>query len=410
MRMYKRFLEKWILLGFLIVFSFFMSLKTSFVSFRLLFWVLLTSTSLGFLWLFFGYITSGLSLERRAIKRIDEDEFLEITLTIRHRGIFPLFDLTLQDEAACTFPEEKEQIIMLERLDAGSSKDLSYLCFCYRRGRYEIGPVTVYFFDPLGLFYLRKTYPLFSELYVYPRRFTIRKFPSLNKGPSPWFNIETCRVSGDDDEVYGVREYRRGDPLKRVHWMATARKRQLIVKEFQRQSFFRATILFDLEKEQNVGLGKECVAEYMIKIVASIATYLTKMGVSLEIVAHAGELVHIPFNRGGDHLESILKFLTIAQAESMISLGELYESCEPFLSQDSSLIVIMTDRDKAALPQMFSMGGKNVALVPVVLLASTFMQNEKVRMSSRDYDLGISDSARLNPIYIACGDTMEDKF
>ena len=121
-----------------------------------------------------------------------------------------------------------------------------------------------------------------------------------------------------------MREYRRGDPLKKIHWMVSARKNQLIVKEFQRQSFFRATIMFNLEKDDNVGEGKESVGEYTIKIVASIAKYLIDLGVSIEVISHAGEVVHIPFNKGQEHLEEILKFLTIAQTESRISLSELF--------------------------------------------------------------------------------------
>ncbi len=251
---------------------------------------------------------------------------------------------------------------------------------------------------------------MYSEVYVYPRTFNIRKFPALNKGTSPWLGVETSRVSGDDDEFYGVREYKRGDPLKKIHWMVSARKNQLIVKEFQRQSFFRATIMFNLEKEDNLGEGKESVGEYTIKIVASIAKYLINLGVSIEVISHAGEVVHIPFNKGQDHLEEILKFLTIAQAESRITLAELFATFQRNILEDSSLIVVMTDKNKTFLPAMLSLGVRNVSLVPVVLKSSTFLKNYSAQMGADDYGIDISKNISLNPIYIACKDNLEEKF
>jgi uncharacterized protein (DUF58 family) len=322
--MYKKFLRKWILFLVLLAFSLFMSLKTSFVVFCFFFWILLSILLISFTWLSLVYFSKRLYLERKITLRIEEDDTLEVVLNIKNKGFLPVFDVVIEDYLSCANAQEKEKFIMLDFIKPDSANKLAYYCFCPQRGRYEIGPLTAYFFDPLGLFYFKQTYPVYSELYVYPRTFNIRKFPALNKGTSPWLGVETSRVSGDDDEFYGVREYKRGDPLKKIHWMVSARKNQLIVKEFQRQSFFRATILFNLEKEDNLGEGKESVGEYTIKIVASIAKYLINLGVSIEIISHVGEVVHIPFNKGADHLEEILKFLTIAQSESRITLLELF--------------------------------------------------------------------------------------
>ena len=349
-------------------------------------------------------------MERKITLKIEEDDTLEITLGIKNKSFLPIFDVVLEDYLSCAYIQERKNFIMLDLLMPDSASKLAYRCLCPQRGRYEIGPLVAYFFDPLGLFYFKQVYPVYSEVYVYPRTFKIHKFPALNKGSSPFLGVETSRVSGDDDDFYGVREYKRGDPLKKIHWMVSARKNQLIVKEFQRQSFFRATIMFNLEKEGNLGEGKESVAEYTIKIVASIAKYLINLGVSVELISHAGEVVHIPFNKGADHLEEILKFLTIAQAESRITLFELFATFQRDILEDSSLIVVMTDKNKAFLPAMFSLGVRNVSLVPVFLKSSTFLKNYSGQKDANDYDTGISENISLNPIYISCKDNLEEKF
>lgn len=411
--MYKKFLGKWILFLVLLGFSLFMSLKTPFLIFYFFFWILLSILIVDFLWLILIYFFKRLYLERKVTLKLEEDDTLEITLGVRNKSLLPIFDVVLEDYLSCAYVQERQKFIMPDLLMPDSARKLTYRCLCPQRGRYKIGPLAAYFFDPLGLFYFKQVYPVYSEVYVYPRTFNIHKFPALNKGTSPWLGVETSRVSGDDDDFYGVREYKRGDPLKKIHWMVSARKNQLIVKEFQRQSFFRATIMFNLEKEDNFGEGRESVAEYTIKIVASIAKYLTNLGVSIELISHAGEVVHIPFNKGEEHLEEILKFLTIAQAESRITLSELFVTFQRNILEDSSLIVVMTDKNKTFLPAMLSLGVRNVSLVPIFLKSSTFIKNEPGQRDGKDiidYGIGRGENINLNPIYIACKDNLEEKF
>ncbi|MDO8489058.1 MAG: hypothetical protein Q7S42_02975, partial [Candidatus Omnitrophota bacterium] len=156
--------------------------------------------------------------------------------------------------------------------------------------------------------------------------------------------------------------------------------------------------------------GKESVAEYSIKIVASIAKYLIHSGVSVEIISHAGEVVHIPFNKGAGHLEEILRFLTIAQPQSRITLLELFETFHRNVLEDSSLIVVMTDRNQVFLPAMLSLGVRNVSLIPVILNSSSFLKDSSELKGAEDHHIDVSEGAKFNPIYINCRDNLEEKF
>jgi uncharacterized protein (DUF58 family) len=226
----------------------------------------------------------------------------------------------------------------------------------------------------------------------------------------PWFGIETTHVSGDEDEFFGVREYKEGDPIKRIHWISTARKRRLIVKEFQRQSFQRATIIFNLEKDKNFGEGKECIAEYAVKIAASVARHLIRAGVSAEIIAHVGEIVHIPFNKGPEHLEDIMRFLAIAQAESMVSLAEIFEEFSRYISNDSSLIVIMTDDDWKYMPAILALENRNVSLIPLILIGSTFLYASDGHRITKETKMILHESFNFNPKFFSRGDNLEEVF
>ena len=408
--MLRIFLKKWVFLLIIIVFDFIIGLKTSLGFFFFFFWLLLSLISCSLLWLVVEYFGVNLYLSRQASAKAVEDDILEIETEIRNRWLLPVFNIVIEENLSCAFPEERNKRLLIEYLGASSFLKVKYNCQCFRRGRYKIGPLIVYFFDPFSLFFFKKIYRVYSDLYVYPKTFNIQKFPPLTKGALPWFGIDTTRVSGDEDEFFGVREYKEGDPIKKIHWISTARKNRLIVKEFQRQSFYRATVIFNLEKEKNFGAGKNSVAEYIIKIVASTAKHLIEKGVSLEIIAHAGEIVHIPFNKGPGHLEDILRFLAIARAESRVSLGEIFQEFSRYILNDSSLIVIMTDEDYRHIPAILSLEKRNVSLVPLILIISTFLYPFDSQRITGEIKSKFSKLFNFNPRFFSCGDNLDEVF
>jgi uncharacterized protein (DUF58 family) len=83
--------------------------------------------------------------------------------------------------------------------------------------------------DPLGLFRHRGP-TIDSELALVLPRFTalserlqVRELEA---------NLAAPRA-GSGTEMFGVREYRPGDPLRRIHWRSSARHGELIVREFE---------------------------------------------------------------------------------------------------------------------------------------------------------------------------------
>lgn len=408
--MLRIFLKNWVFLFIIIIFDLIIGLKTSLEFFFFFFWFLLCLICLSLLWLITQYLGVNLYLSRQVNAEAVEDDILEIEAGIKNRWLFPVFNLVIEDNLSCAISEERSKRILLEYLGPGSFHGLRYNCLCAQRGKYRIGPFVVYFFEPFSLFFFRKTYHIYSDLYVYPRTFNIQKFPLPAKGILPWFGIGTVRASGDEDEFFGVREYKEGDPIKKIHWISTARKNKLIVKEFQLQSFFRATMVFNLEKEKNFGAGKDSVAEYIIKIVASLSKYLIEKGVSLEIIAHAGEIVHLPFNKGPEHLEDILRFLAIVQAESRVSLGEIIQEFSSHIAHNSSLIVVMTEEDYIHMPLILSLENKKVSVLPLIIITSTFLYPFDSQRITKEVKLKFAKLFHFNPKFFSCGDKIEETF
>ena len=232
----------------------------------------------------------------------------------------------------------------------------------------------------------------------------------MTKGILPWFGVEAGRKSGGDDEFFGTREYKRGDPLKLIHWFSSARTQTLIVKEFQDRSFYRATILFNLSQEDNLGVGKESVSEYVIKIAASSAQYLIEHNISVEMIAHTEKLVHIPANKGAEHLEDILRFLAMARAESRVSLREVLEDYLPFIPNDSNIIVIMLDRDWEYLQGMQLLSKRSISVIPFILISASFLWTREQEMLKKDALMHFSGELHSQPFLFSCGENPEEVF
>jgi uncharacterized protein (DUF58 family) len=408
--MLKTFRLKWLVLGFFFIASLLVGLKTAREFFFLFAYFLLSATAVSLAWLLMVYFTANLQVSRKMISRATEGETLEVASQIHNRGLLPVFNFALEDNFSSSQANQEKKNFFIGYLGLKSSCEIKYDYFCFKRGEYKIGPFVVYFFDPLNLFFFKRIYYVYSGLVVYPQIFKIEKFPALTKSILPWFGIETARSSGDDDEFYGVREYKEGESVKKIHWISSARKNKLIVKQFQLQSFFGTTIIFNLEKAKNFGEGKESVAEYIIKIVASVANYLTERGVSIELLAHTGDTVHLPFNKGQEHLENILRELAVAQVESEISFREAFEEFARYIPNDSSLVAVISDQDYKDLPRMVSLYSRGVSLIPLIVVSDTFLPDSDKKKITLQTKIRISNLVNMPAKFFSQGENLSEAF
>jgi uncharacterized protein (DUF58 family) len=103
------------------------------------------------------------------------------------------------------------------------------------RGRYRLGPIVVTSRFPLGLVECRCRIQVPDEVLIV--------FPALGELTTHWrrANGSIAHASRrfqpisdrSQEEFHGVREYRSGDNPRHIHWRSTARRGQIVVKEFE---------------------------------------------------------------------------------------------------------------------------------------------------------------------------------
>jgi uncharacterized protein (DUF58 family) len=156
------------------------------------------------------------------------------------------------------------------------------------RGRFEVGPMKVRLSDPFGMVQLERTFQSMSTLVVTPPVVMLPPIPLSGAWTGSGDNRPRAFASGSAEDVT-VREYRRGDDLRRVHWRSSAHAGELMVRREEQPWQSRATLFVDNRTLTHRGTGAASSLEYAVDVAASVAVHLVQRGFSVRMVTARGE-------------------------------------------------------------------------------------------------------------------------
>ena len=150
-----------------------------------------------------------------------------------------------------------------------------------RRGRFQVGPNVLVFQDPLNWSqWVRRTH-MNDRLTIWPRRFTLpqgfwQTRPDLGERRGrPWDPPDPMLVAG-------IRPYRPGDPIRRIHAHASAQTGQLMVKEDERLSARTVEVLLHPQTELHPWSGVDrAVLEDAISLAATVVEVSLTQGLDV---------------------------------------------------------------------------------------------------------------------------------
>ncbi|MEO1084630.1 MAG: DUF58 domain-containing protein, partial [Acidobacteriota bacterium] len=178
-------------------------------------------------------------------------------------------------------------------LPAEGKEHLSYRLHTYRRGLFRVGPTVAESSDPLGLVRRYHVDGKASFLTVLPRPVAMGQGWPL--GHQPIHQVPRRRSLLEDPSRFrGVREYRRGDSLKRVHWRASARSGRLQVKLFEPSVLDGALLVPDMslradaEVDEAAG-GVDPVEELLITAAASVGHYVLNGSQAVAVLSNGAD-------------------------------------------------------------------------------------------------------------------------
>ncbi len=179
-------------------------------------------------------ILSRLRLTRKLPAYATVDQNFSVALCLSNQKRFLSSWMVVAEDFVQVPGEQLQPAVLFTCVPARSQREAAYEIRPTRRGVHEFGPVRVLSRFPLGL--MERSFELgqVEQLIVYPRvgRLKARWRRSADRGET----VAECvpvRAGAGDDEFHRLREYRGGDNPRDIHWRTTARRNQLMVREFQ---------------------------------------------------------------------------------------------------------------------------------------------------------------------------------
>jgi uncharacterized protein (DUF58 family) len=117
------------------------------------------------------------------------------------------------------------------RVGAGETLRRTYVFQPDRRGRVEFKEFQVFTRFPFGLFSKSLTLPASQNALVFPALEPVRTLQNFGSPRDAGERVSAPTGSGAD--AIGLRGYAPGDPLRRIHWRASMRRRSLLVREVE---------------------------------------------------------------------------------------------------------------------------------------------------------------------------------
>jgi uncharacterized protein (DUF58 family) len=179
-----------------------------------------------------------------------------------------------------------------------------------RRGRYVVPGLGVSRTDPLGLLATRRAFRQPAQaVLAYPRFFHIERLPlPVGRRYQPG-GIPLASSLGDMNEFVSTREYREGDPLRKIHWRSWARRGVPVVKEYQEEYFSRIALVLDTFLPRRPRPGERRAFEAAVSVLASVADHFSRSENVVDIFAAGPDIYQVSAGRSLAYLENVLDVL-----------------------------------------------------------------------------------------------------
>jgi len=301
---------------------------------------------------------SGLSLQRSSrVLRANVGDVFEESYELRNNSRIPAAWIEVLNKCTLSNAAGSRLFTFVPGRQRRSYVARTWLT---RRGGFQLGPTQISAGDPFGLFSAGKVIAPRETLIVFPVINEVQSFP-YPPGMLPGGQVIRRKSYDITPHAAGVREYVHGDAMKRIHWPTSARRNQLMVKEFEQDP--QAEIWLYLDSQKTVHFEKPrqqeqlplasmmfvkrpkfklppSTLEYCVSITASLAHYFIGQHRSVGCVSAGQTFTIHPAERSERQEAKILETLAFVEANGSLSIAALVAAQASQLPQGSSVILI----------------------------------------------------------------------
>ena len=260
--------------------------------------------------------------------RVTQGTEVQVTVRFKNNAHLPTGTILL-NESSSDLPD---QHFTLDRVAPQGRRQLTYVVRPDRRGIYTVGPLRATIVDPFGLAQIAQVFKATESIIVLPQVHVLspRQYRGRREGGSQT-RTNAINISGEDDVV--PRPYRIGDELRRIHWKASAKTGDLMVRHEEQPWRTSATVIMDLREHPKF--------EWIVSAAASVVNHMLRQGFAVHLLDTANHLLgSADDGHALDNLQTVLA-LVQPQPTHRIAVGTTTDND----SGDTVVIALLSAMD-----------------------------------------------------------------
>lgn len=228
--------------------------------------------------------SENLNLSRLIPKRGTEYKTLASKIIITNHSPFPLLDYQIYDNFNGN-QEGRLSLTPYKKVAPGSRRIIKMdWATDGGMGEKSFKDLVLELRDPLDLFCFQILEDKEQVLPIYPHFEEIPNLPVEFNENSFHYGEMDVQKRGESINFMGIRDYRKGDPVKRINWRQTARQTKPIVNIFERNVNKSIIFLYNNALELHSGKGAESTEEYCKDLILSLAAENISNGNQLKLI------------------------------------------------------------------------------------------------------------------------------
>jgi len=195
---------------------------------------------------------------------------------------------------------------------------------CKYKGVCDIGVRQIKIRDFLGLFSFKQEVGNLGTLLVYPRIVPIESFP-LAFGYDGDARVSGRRSRESAETVSEIRKYASGDRLRSIHWKLSAKREELMVKNYEQTSGAVAEIVLDACCAGRAGEDALILEDKLAECAVALAYHFASLSIPATLHYKMSSLVKQKLSSMGDFQLAyrMLSETSFASADTLKNIAEL---------------------------------------------------------------------------------------
>lgn len=313
-------------------------------------------------------------------------EKLKVNITMRRSSIFPLFYMIIEDCISDGLIHSMKKRSAKTFVFPGFRKEIEfeYEIDELPRGEHHFMGTNVKIGDPLGL--MEKQIYFSTEddkIIVYPPVEELVYRP-IDNHYDQGMTASKERVQRDTSMAVGIRDYQPGDKFSWINWKATAKRNDIMTKEFEQRKSHDVVILMDCAPDPRF--------EAIVSFTASIIKAILRKGAQVGFLSAGIERVFYPVRSGEVHQQQIFYHLAKVKDNSPAKLDAVLEG-ESFSSWQNASVMLVTSQLTKKLVEKAGFFSSRKGIITIFLL-------KKAQESASDEEISLKAYANARGVRV----------